>query len=77
VLTAIGQGNLSVKRDYFFIGGFSLLAQENYFYIIDDAFFRDFPDPYLKGNHQENRPHYFAFKEVNTKIFWVIPISSK
>lgn len=69
--------SLSKKRDYFFIGGFSLIKQENYFYIIDNQFFEDFPDPYLRGNHEENRPHYFAFKEENQKIFWIVPISSR
>ena len=53
-----------------------MIKQENYFYIINDQFFEDFPDPYLKRNHQGNRPHYFAFKEENQTIFWIIPISS-
>ncbi|MTI82301.1 MAG: hypothetical protein FH756_00055 [Firmicutes bacterium] len=48
---------------------------ENGFYIIDDQFFIDFPDPYLRGNHQENRPHYYCFKEKDTSLYWVIPLS--
>lgn len=53
-----------------------MFKKENYFYIIDDQYFRDFPDPYLRGNHEENRPHYFAFKETD-QIFWMIPLSSR
>ena len=47
------------------------------FYIIKDSFFERFNDPFLKGNHEENRPHYYAFKDSKTNLFWVIPISSK
>lgn len=61
--------SLSKERFISLLEVFSLLAQENYFYIISDQFFHDFPDPYLRGNYQENRPHYFAFKEESTKIY--------
>ena len=50
---------------------------ENAFYIIRDSFFKDFPDPYLKGNKEENRPHYYCFKDTKTDLLWVIPLSSK
>lgn len=50
---------------------------ENGFYIIKDSFFKDFNDPYLKGNKSENRPHYYAFKDNSTGLFWVIPMSSR
>lgn len=50
---------------------------EQGFYIISDKFFEDFPDPYLKGNKEENRPHYFAVKSQSSAIYWMIPMSSK
>lgn len=34
-------------------------------------------DPYLKGNKEANRPHYYCFKEEKTGLFWMIPLSSK
>lgn len=46
-------------------------------YMIKDEFFQDFPDPYLKGNKQENRPHYYAMKDKKTGLYWMIPLSSK
>lgn len=46
-------------------------------YIIKDRFFKDFPDPYLKGNKEENRPHYYCFKDEKDGVFWVIPLSSQ
>ena len=49
----------------------------NGFYIISDEFFRDFPDPYLKGNKDEHRPHYFAFKDEKSGLYWMIPMSSR
>lgn len=53
------------------------MATVNGFYMIDEQFFKDFPDPYLKGNKKENRPHYYSFKEEGTDIIWVIPLSSQ
>ena len=50
---------------------------ENGFYIIKDLFFTDFPDPYLKGNKKESRPHYYAIKDKNSDLYWMIPLSSK
>ena len=50
---------------------------ENGFYIISDQFFEDFPDKYLKGNKTESRPHYYAFRDKRTGLFWVIPMSSR
>ena len=37
------------------------------FYIIKDSFFDDVADPYLKGNKEGNRPHYYCY-ENNRKI---------
>lgn len=47
------------------------------FYIIKDAFFQGFPDPYLKGNKSEHRPHYFAIKDEKTGLYWMVPMSSR
>ena len=50
---------------------------ESGFYVISDNFFRDFPDPNLKGNKCEHRPHYYALKDKNTGLYWMIPMSSR
>ena len=50
--------------------------KKNGFYIIKDEFFRDFPDPYLRGNKKENRPHYYCIEDKNG-IFWMIPMSTR
>ena len=47
------------------------------FYIIKDNFFNIFNDPFLKGNKQGNRPHYYCFEDSKTGIYWIIPMSSK
>ena len=47
------------------------------FYIIKEKFFEDMSDPYLKGNKEENRPHYYCFEDTNTGIYWMIPLSSR
>jgi hypothetical protein len=46
------------------------------FYIISDKFFTDYPDPYLKGNDCESRPHYYCFKD-DGGLYWVIPTSAR
>lgn len=38
------------------------MLKERGFYVIRDKFFEDFPDPYLKGNKEERRPHYLLSK---------------
>jgi len=48
---------------------------KNAVYIIKDSFFNDFPDPYLKGNKDGNRPHYYCYKDDKSGLFWVIPMS--
>ncbi len=47
------------------------------FYIIKDNFFKDMNDPYLKGNKEANRPHYYCFKEDKEELYWMIPLSSR
>jgi len=51
--------------------------RERGFYIILDQFFTDYPDPYLKGNESENRPHYYALYDAKTSLFWMVPMSSR
>lgn len=47
------------------------------FYVIKEEFFERFDDPYLKGNKDENRPHYYCFKDDTDGLYWVIPMSSR
>jgi len=47
-------------------------------YFISDDFFQKVNDPYLKINYEDTkRPHYFAFEDTTTNLFWVAPCSSK
>lgn len=47
-------------------------------YFISDAFFEKIKDPFLKINYTETkRPHYFAFKDNCTELYWLVPCSSK
>lgn len=47
------------------------------FYIVSDDYFKVFPDPYLKGNKEERRPHYYALFDKDTQLYWMIPMSSR
>lgn len=48
------------------------------FYFISDDFFKKINDPFLKQNYSETkRPHFFAFKDEKTNLFWMVPCSSK
>ena len=51
------------------------MLYENGVYFLKDQFFADFPDPYLKGNHDGRRPHYYAFRDKTTGLLWMIPFS--
>ena len=42
------------------------------FYIIKDSFFEDMDEPYLKGNKEGNRPHYYCFEDGVTGLYWMI-----
>ncbi len=47
-------------------------------YFISDAFFHKIQDPYLKINYKDTkRPHYFAFNDSKTGLYWLVPCSSK
>ena len=47
------------------------------FYIVKEKFFEDMSDPYLKGNKEGNRPHYYCFEDTHKGIYWMIPLSSR
>lgn len=48
------------------------------FYFITDDFFEFIDDPYLKKNYDNTkRPHYYAFRESKTGLYWLVPCSSK
>ncbi len=47
-------------------------------YFVSDNFFAKIRDPYLKINYDNTkRPHYFAFKDNKTGLYWLVPCSSK
>lgn len=47
------------------------------FYITKDKYFEDVNEPYLKGNKEGNRPHYYCFEDSKSGIYWLIPMSSR
>lgn len=47
-------------------------------YFVSDDFFTRIADPYLKINYEHTkRPHYFAFLDSKTGLYWLVPCSSK
>ena len=47
-------------------------------YFVSDDFFQKVNDPYLKINYDSTkRPHYFAFKDVATSLYWLVPCSAR
>ncbi len=47
-------------------------------YFVSNDFFAKIQDPYLKINYANTkRPHYFAFKDSKTNLYWLVPCSSK
>lgn len=53
------------------------------FYYIKDKYFTDFPDSKLMKNKEtvngqpHDRPCFYAFKDKNTGLYWMIPFSSR
>lgn len=47
------------------------------FYIIKDDYFIRFNDPFLKGNKEQNRPHYYCFNDDINGLYWLIPMSGR
>jgi len=51
---------------------------QGHLYFITDAFFAMANDPFLKLEHSTGkRPHYFAWNDPETGLFWMVPCSSK
>ena len=49
-----------------------------YFYFILDDFFEKVNDPYLKIDYKTTkRPHYFAFCDTITSLYWMTPCSTR
>ena len=47
-------------------------------YFVSNDFFTKVQDPYLKINYESTkRPHYFAFYDSKTSLYWLVPCSSK
>ena len=42
------------------------------FYIVKDEFFADMQESYLKGNKEENRPHYYCFGVPFVLLSWTM-----
>ncbi|MDR0196595.1 MAG: hypothetical protein LBI36_00025 [Oscillospiraceae bacterium] len=48
------------------------------FYFLKDSFFEKVNERFLKCNYETTkRPHYFAFKDDNTSLYWLVPCSSR
>ena len=51
---------------------------KNQFFIISDRYFKEFdPENNLKGNKDENRPHFYYLKDIETNMIWAIPMTTK
>ena len=55
-----------------------------YAYFLKDEFFTFVNDPYINQDHEKNadgslsrRPHFFAFQDAKTTLYWLVPISSQ
>lgn len=47
-------------------------------YFVSDSFFQKVSDPYLKINYDTTKqPHYFAFQDAETSLYWLVLCSSK
>ena len=57
--------------------------EKGHFYFIKNQYFVDFPDTYLMKNKEfvNGRPHgrpcFFAYLDIKTNIYWMVPISSQ
>ena len=60
------------------MGKIRMQIKDGYLYFVDDTFFEKICDPYLKINYDNtSRPHYVAFLDTKTSLFWLVPCSSK
>lgn len=73
--------DLNVLRNALFLGRFSLGGFMNigHFYFLKDKYYERFSECGLLMNKGENhkRPCFYAFQDAKTKLFWLIPLSSK
>ena len=47
-------------------------------YFVEDSFFEKVGDSFLKRNYDDTRrPHYMAFFDEKTLLYWLVPCSSK
>ena len=59
------------------------MISPGHFYYVTDQYFVDFPDMYLMKNKEtingqvHDRPCFYAYKDDNTGLFWLIPFSSQ
>lgn len=52
--------------------------ESGHLYFVSNEFFAKVNDPFLKINYENTkRPHYFAFHDASTHLFWLVPCSSK
>ena len=65
----------AMVEDFFYKGW--IYMKKTGFYIIKDSFFEDMDEPYLKGNKEGNRPHYYCFEDSVSGLYWMIPLSSR
>lgn len=66
------------ERLFLFLPEKFMLTKQGHLYFISDAFFEKVNDPFLKINYSKTkRPHYFAFLDSKTDLFWLVPCSSK
>jgi hypothetical protein len=67
------------RRKGFFVGeNFMMKVNTGCLYFVDDSFFAKVNDPYLKINYDNtSRPHYMAFFDTKTSLYWLVPCSSK
>lgn len=49
----------------------------NHLYTIEERYFSEINDPYLKDNKNGERPYYILNSEKDNNILWVVPLSSK
>ena len=47
-------------------------------YFVSDDFFELIKDSFLKTNYEHTkRPHFFAYKDEGTNLYWLVPCSSR
>ena len=55
-----------------------MLLKTGSVYFVSDSFFEKVNDPFLKINYETTqRPHYFAFQDTVTSLYWLVPCSTK